>query len=649
MWIKKDDEIRDEHTATDDVVMARLLSYDNDSQDSLAIRNVNIFRWSGENRWIISINARSRQAFARFKDILGCQLYSPGSSGAGCAVHSPDMRVVATIFSRLVIADPSFQAVCLDVFEKLNINYNDVFEQIPNWFLYDDNYIDGSLRYLSTRPNIDIYSSIEIKFSDTTAKVVFERNDRERTSIQFSKQGFADSRSAFRLCLGENKISESIADEMFDKIAERFGRTVTQASSSTVNAVRFSSPTPLKTKEDLELTLSRLSNLINGVRTVKSNEMIGKLSKDLMGSHWIKDNPKIKNINDLYFSIKQQRFFKDFMFNYRDKVKKELIYLLHDFISSIEDFDTDKLLNDDMTEVTRLRKSLTEKRGELPNYIDLALMILAKYWPINTEEPVSLESIEQIENKNRIFVTTGQHLDLASLVAFHEARVLKQDETINNKDLINPATNKAITRLNANAIYSIAKFRDDLKPNSLPDQDNILMERLYDLKTLKTLRSIDPRIWQTPLNEHMRRISHLDKTDAMRLSRNVLKYTSRDPEMIENSKQNRFAIGLAQLLHYGLSIEAFAPLDNESQVVLAFGRSFSHMMGYGINTEKLLSLSAEGLKAIDEWVYRQDYPELPETEFPFFKLSGKDRMAIEEKIDELLSNDNSFTNKLSVT
>lgn len=121
--------------------------------------------------------------------------------------------------------------------------------------------------------------------------------------------------------------------------------------------------------------------------------------------------------------------------------------------------------------VERLRTQLTPllaKKDIKKDGISLAdvafetLLALARYRPVNTDDPISLEPISF---EDSVVISTGQQFSLTTLIQYHITRAARRGETAESKRLLNPLTNTRFETADEEHIIAVATERGIDIPN----------------------------------------------------------------------------------------------------------------------------------------------------------------------------------------
>lgn len=182
--------------------------------------------------------------------------------------------------------------------------------------------------------------------------------------------------------------------------------------------------------------------------------------------------------------------------DYTDPTLHQLIMRLKKFEASADVLKTLSSLeqledfNGDIDKISQLRKSLQslllskDNLMESPELKDVTydiLLYLARKWPLNVEDPISLLDIKENE---KIVLSTGHQFNIHTLIDYHNSRLYRGSglgEQANNKWLLNPITNLPINLLDVRHIQKIAhslglEIRDLKTADSIYEQGKALVE-----------------------------------------------------------------------------------------------------------------------------------------------------------------------------
>lgn len=124
--------------------------------------------------------------------------------------------------------------------------------------------------------------------------------------------------------------------------------------------------------------------------------------------------------------------------------------------------DASALSNTSQDQTDRQTGSPSKEHLTLPDIAYEALCMLAKFRPYNDTDPVTLTNIPDIEETNRIYLSTGHVFNLAALINYHNERNYRGSalgETPTRKYLLNPITNQAFIERDVNQIIHLAKTK----------------------------------------------------------------------------------------------------------------------------------------------------------------------------------------------
>jgi hypothetical protein len=596
------------------------------------IERIVLRRLQYKREFVLRVFASTTEALERIKEILGPHEFFTAAQYKLIEFTTPDKRVLATVLNKLKNSDTYLGFEISDICAEARIDLSEAYTEIPQWILIEDKLV-GGFTYKNTRDERYSYLRVLHFQADRVPIMISLSINGNGSSIS---EGFALSdRSEIRDYLVSNSIfnDASQMEQIILKISNLRTTQTTPLTSST-NGTLITQATRARDVDQWSAEFKRFTDLVHGVKTQKSTKSLDELADKLLKRYkdgglyklWFHDNfhDKVRNVDDIKFFARQQRFYKDFIYNESEGFRSKLLRCLRDYLEGIIVFDFDKLIQNDQETISTLRHNLLVKRTLSPDGIDRALLVLSKYWPINDTDPSTQEPIPEA---NRVFVTEGHQHDIYSLISFHIARHLRPGETLESKKLINISTNNPIPDLNAHYIFEMALTHPATKHFKLPQHLNQHRLSIADIQT-GPLISTQTIIFFKDGNLQ-RRFMLLEPHLRTRLAMNMkIGWTS--------VLNDTFINGLLELITQSISIEAFAALDTERQKILAYGRVFPQILGHGIEPVKLLSLSANNLRDLEEMVTIMNH-KLPTRTFPGYDVDDQFIDTIKNKIDQRLA------------
>lgn len=302
----------------------------------------------------------------------------------------------------------------------------------------------------------------------------------------------------------------------------------------------------------------------------------------------LKPTAPFLNIDDLKYFLQKKRFQHHFLHKQTDEFKEEHINILLQLAKELEIENIPSVLDQESAE--SLRKELLVTRGNrspLSTPVNIALLILSKYWPINAEDYISLK---RIKPEYRIFTTLGHQFDSNKLTTYHQSRKNKD-----NGELRNPVTNVNFEPFDTDHIL---RLTDQIPKYNQNDP----LENLYDLQFTTIEDEIGNKLTTVDLVHgkiDAYRLARLDLASRNQLLILILKHRGTQKGYGENCYYavNNFSSNLSDLLMRGLSLEQFAQFDSEKQEALCLANpSIWRLIDHGIKADKLFALSADRLK-----------------------------------------------------
>lgn len=348
------------------------------------------------------------------------------------------------------------------------------------------------------------------------------------------------------------------------------------------------------------------------------------------------------NIDNLKYFLENKRFKYHFLHTHTDEYKAEHIHILHQVLEVVGIKDVPTELDEDTAEL--LRKKLFQKRAEggpPALSVNVALLILAKYWPLNSEDYITLEKIEPAR---RVFTTSGHQFDLPKLMENHQIRDVRYKdgfETAEDKKLLNPIPNDEFDPFDTDHIFQLA--------NNKPKFDrHDPLRFIYRYSHLKRIMEIENELSIIDRNYtgiRSERLARINPADQQRLICNIKKHSGKKNWMGGEIEANEFSSGFGALLSRGLSIEQFAEFDTEKQEALALSTPDAwQLIDHGVDAKKLFQLNASNMNAL--------FNGIANYHTTLLKVTQKDTSTIEKintQISELLASQKaSNTNRRSI-
>lgn len=113
--------------------------------------------------------------------------------------------------------------------------------------------------------------------------------------------------------------------------------------------------------------------------------------------------------------------------------------------------------------IESLRRSLNElvvANNGLSDPAYCALLALAEFKPLNTEDPIDLKTINE---QDKVYTSTGHQFNINMLIQYHNQRTYRDSilgETQNDKWLLNPITNQPFSLRDVAYIQAVAMKKD---------------------------------------------------------------------------------------------------------------------------------------------------------------------------------------------
>ena len=323
--------------------------------------------------------------------------------------------------------------------------------------------------------------------------------------------------------------------------------------------------------------------------------------------------PDLKNVDDFKFILMKERYYVHFVLNFSDDFLNDhidmLMNLLPATLRNSKDIKIDLLrlpkdarkAEDVLWLRTELQKLQAKDKTDQDVYI--ALMILAKYWPVNTEYCCSLEPLDSLTDGNRVFVSTGHHFNITSLKGHHRVRQLRDSEDATcMKELINPIRNEPFKDV---CEYDERHLLDrSYIPAARVNEDITILRKIYYFKYAKNASIISNRL-STP-----GWYSQMSSDDIVRLARhftllrdffieNAIKHGLQDSS--SNISGYAFLIAFKKFQRLSdISIEAFSRFNIDKQNALVMGENILKILQYPIDVSLLLKMSDGGIKMLDQ-------------------------------------------------
>lgn len=171
----------------------------------------------------------------------------------------------------------------------------------------------------------------------------------------------------------------------------------------------------------------------------------------------------------------KESYFQDFTDNTNSPYKSEQIRIIQQWVPGLSDDVINRILENDLDAVYQLRSTL--KQSTINNmHKTFGLLILAKYFPLNTDCHIDLCEINQ---KDSVFVSTGHQYNLQYLIDHYL--------TVNNMAiLLNPRSGEPMDELTKDFILNLAVQRRVKGYERLP-----LLENPFS-KLYEQIRGISP-------------------------------------------------------------------------------------------------------------------------------------------------------------
>lgn len=160
-------------------------------------------------------------------------------------------------------------------------------------------------------------------------------------------------------------------------------------------------------------------------------------------------------------------------------------------IAALQQVAAQKAGDDLIAKLRRKLLSLTAAENQSSSKQNLAdvaydtLLILAEFYPLNTEEPITQLDMEDIKPDDRIFVSTGHQFSLTQLIQWHNQRPYRTGEARASKSLLNPFTNSPFSARDLAHISAMAnKMRiaiNDQPTNNHPAMDEVNYNFIFSL------------------------------------------------------------------------------------------------------------------------------------------------------------------------
>jgi len=314
----------------------------------------------------------------------------------------------------------------------------------------------------------------------------------------------------------------------------------------------------------------------------------------------IRNPDEMKNIDDLKYHLSKTRYYEEFAYGSDEKYKNQHCEIAYALLKEFAPINLNDLIENKIDAINSLRTWLINRKpasSKEASRTNLALLILAKYWPLNEECLITLDTIDP---KNRVFTTSGHQFDLIALFENHDLRPVRYTvngvnfETAENKKLLHPITNQAFSDFDKCHIEA-AKYPAAVRIESYAE------EYLYDFTVVDVWEDLHKLVKGVDSAWHeinMKRVAHIDKADRDRLVQNILKHHCKQEWMGSEIDANDFASNLSGLIKRGLSIQKFASFESDKQEALAFSNPPAwYLIDQSVDAEKLFDLNARHLNS----------------------------------------------------
>jgi hypothetical protein len=260
------------------------------------------------------------------------------------------------------------------------------------------------------------------------------------------------------------------------------------------------------------------------------------------------------NIDELKYCLRAIRFKHHFLHTHTDQYKKDHLHIFREILYANNYTGIPDEI--DAISAERIRKRLLTS----PNIqLNIALLILAKYWPINTEDCITCDAISA---DDLVFTREGKAFDFSALMKYHEQRDVRYKnrfESATDKKLLDPSTNIPFNFFDEDHILRLAK-----KPPKHSDNDPL--DQLYDLQVLSRVVYLQSELREMDLGKiNLARLARVNEEDQKRLIENIEKYSQRQSLFAEDLVSNQFYHRMTELIANGLSIEQFAKFSTQTQ------------------------------------------------------------------------------------